>query len=279
MPGEPEPIYVLARRVLLDAFEALGAQRDAVILVGAQAIYLHTGAADLAVAEFTSDADIALDPALLKPEPTLGVALGRAGFQRDPQQPGIWLAQHSLDDRRVTVPVDLLVPEAVGGAGSRAARLEGHERYVARKVRGLEAVLVDRAPMTVVAFETEDRRSFDVNVAGPAALLVAKLHKFGERAANPRRSEDKDALDVLRILRAIDRERLGAGLRAVRDAPISSETGARALGLLREHFASQAAPGSRAAARAAEPFEAPDTIAASCAALATDLLRDQEKEA
>ena len=40
MPGAPDPIYVLARRALLDALEALGDQRRAVVLVGAQAIYL-----------------------------------------------------------------------------------------------------------------------------------------------------------------------------------------------------------------------------------------------
>jgi len=34
---------VIARRVLLDALEALGEHRDPTILVGAQAIYLHTG--------------------------------------------------------------------------------------------------------------------------------------------------------------------------------------------------------------------------------------------
>ncbi len=46
MPGEsvpPDPLYALARAVLLDVLEALGDQRDAVVLVGAQAIYLHTG--------------------------------------------------------------------------------------------------------------------------------------------------------------------------------------------------------------------------------------------
>ncbi len=37
------PIYVAARGVLLDALDALGEQRQAVILAGAQAIYLHTG--------------------------------------------------------------------------------------------------------------------------------------------------------------------------------------------------------------------------------------------
>ena len=49
MPGESEE-YVKARRVPLDALRALGAQRDAVIFVGAQALYLHTGEADIAVA-------------------------------------------------------------------------------------------------------------------------------------------------------------------------------------------------------------------------------------
>lgn len=43
------PLYIVARTVLLDALDALGEQRDAVVLVGAQAIYLHAGDADIAV--------------------------------------------------------------------------------------------------------------------------------------------------------------------------------------------------------------------------------------
>ena len=35
--------------MLLDALDALSEQREALILAGAQAIYIHTGAADLAV--------------------------------------------------------------------------------------------------------------------------------------------------------------------------------------------------------------------------------------
>ena len=50
MPGAPDPVYVLARRVLLDALQALGEQRSAVVLVGAQAIYLHTCATILLMA-------------------------------------------------------------------------------------------------------------------------------------------------------------------------------------------------------------------------------------
>ena len=41
MPGEPDPLYVRARRALLDAADALEAHLDAVVLVGAQAVYLH----------------------------------------------------------------------------------------------------------------------------------------------------------------------------------------------------------------------------------------------
>ena len=62
MPGAPDPEYVAARRVLLDALEALDDHRAALILVGAQAIYMHTGEGDLAVAPYTTDGDIALDP-------------------------------------------------------------------------------------------------------------------------------------------------------------------------------------------------------------------------
>ena len=57
---------ISAREGLLDAVDALGPHSKAVILVGAQAIYVHTGesGAGFAVSPFTYDADIALDPAL-----------------------------------------------------------------------------------------------------------------------------------------------------------------------------------------------------------------------
>jgi hypothetical protein len=63
--GVPDPVYVRARRVLLDALEALGPHRESVVLVGAHAVYLQTGEADLAVAPFTQDADLLLDPRTL----------------------------------------------------------------------------------------------------------------------------------------------------------------------------------------------------------------------
>lgn len=38
-----DPLYVAARRVLLDALTLLAPHGDAVIVVGAQAVYLRTG--------------------------------------------------------------------------------------------------------------------------------------------------------------------------------------------------------------------------------------------
>ena len=71
-------LYAVARTVLLDALEALNEQRDAVVLVGAQAIYLHTGDAEIAVPAFTTDGDLVIEPARLKDEPRLVEAIRSA---------------------------------------------------------------------------------------------------------------------------------------------------------------------------------------------------------
>ncbi len=181
MPGEIDPLYVLARSVLLDALDALGAQRKAVILIGAQAIYLHTAAIEFAVAEYTTDADIALDPAALKKIPEIESAMLSAGFRRG-NRVGAWCISREVDHVIANVDVDLMVPAAVGGAGSRAARLAGHARHVARKARGLEAALIDKSLTTIRALDLSDKRSFPVAAAGPAALLVSKLHKKSKSA-------------------------------------------------------------------------------------------------
>ncbi len=47
MPGAPDPLYVRPRSALLDVLEALEPHLDAVVLVGAQAVYVHTGKADV----------------------------------------------------------------------------------------------------------------------------------------------------------------------------------------------------------------------------------------
>jgi len=80
--GDRQALYVIARRVLLDALVALRDQDDAITIVGAQAIYLRSVDLDLSVASYTSDADLGLDPQHLIDEPRLQQAMTNAGFVR-----------------------------------------------------------------------------------------------------------------------------------------------------------------------------------------------------
>jgi len=273
VPGEPDPLYVAARSVLLDALDALGPQRSAVILVGAQAIYLHTGAIELPLAEYTSDADVTLDPRLLKESPEIESALTAAGFSRS-RRVGAWVTTREVEGREVPIEVDLMVPEAVGGPGRRAARLAGHADQVARKARGLEAALVDKQIMTLRALGASDRRAFDVAVAGPAALLISKLHKIRERLAerDQRRLDDKDALDVLRLLQAVPTMDLVQALRRLQGEEVASPVTHEALAALKDLFSEARHAGAQMAVRAAGPLAVPEHIAESCAFLTRDLL-------
>jgi hypothetical protein len=197
MPGAPDDEYVAARRVLLDALAALEAHRNSIVVVGAQAVYVHTGASDLEVAEFTTDADLAIDPAALRADPRLDAALAGKGFVPDAAQPGIYWSPDGIE-------VDVMVPETLGGGGRRGARLGPHGNRAARKARGLESALVDHRRIVLGALAPDDDRSIVVQVAGVAALVIAKAHKLGERMQRaPQRMLPKDALDVLRLLRAI----------------------------------------------------------------------------
>lgn len=136
-----DELYVLARSVLLDALEGLGPHRQACVLVGAQAIYLRVGEADLAVAPFTTDGDLVIDPRRLSDVPPVDQGLMAAGFAlRGGDSVGIWVTQRATrTNPEVDVAVDLLVPEAVSPkSGRRAARLQGHAPRAARIARGLE---------------------------------------------------------------------------------------------------------------------------------------------
>ncbi len=104
IPGVLDPLYVRARTALLDTVGALGPHINAVVLVGAQAVYLHTGNADLAVAEYTTDADFAISPVEIAGAPLLDELLDKAGF-RPREHPGGWLSPQGIY-------VDLMVPEA-----------------------------------------------------------------------------------------------------------------------------------------------------------------------
>ncbi len=268
MPGEPDPRYIIARRTLLDVLEAFEVQRRALIVVGAQAIYLHTGEADVGLAPYTTDGDLVLDVDALIDEPTLSEIMERAGFRRG-QQPGCWISGDGI-------VIDLHVPASLGGTGRRGARLGPHGNVAARKARGLEAAIVDRAPQTIRAFDADDRRVLTVDVAGPAALLVSKMQKIAERERQLERSDDKDAHDVYRLLRGIDAQVLASGVKVLLAHQLSARVTAEALEYLDRLFGRPRGVGCQMVVRAAggggNLLVDAETVAASCAVLATDLL-------
>jgi hypothetical protein len=89
-------IYVEARRVLLDALTALAPHGAGIVVAGAQAVYLRTGGANIAIAPYTTDADLALDPSRLGIDPALDVAMTGAGFKLS-DEPGVWIAETEID--------------------------------------------------------------------------------------------------------------------------------------------------------------------------------------
>lgn len=48
-------------------------------------------------------------------------------------------------------------------------------------MKGLDGAIVDADPMRIESLEATDMRTYDMRVAGPAALLVAKVHKIADR--------------------------------------------------------------------------------------------------
>lgn len=259
----PEPEYVAARRVLLDALEAVGPHRKAVVLVGAQAIYLHVGDGDLAVAPYTTDGDLAIDPRELDDEPALVKSLEAAGFELA-VRPGTWT--------KTEVQIDFLVPASLGGPGRRGARLGVHGTEVARKATGLEAAVVEHTRVRLFALDPADDRAFDVSVAGVAALTIAKLHKIAERKDVPDRRQDKDGLDVLRLLRFANTAYLSSALMRLETHPIAGSVTRQARAFLGELFADREGIGAQMAVRASAGLEDEVAIAISCEALARQLL-------
>lgn len=272
MPGAPDPLYVAARRTLLDALEAVETQLDAIVLVGAQAVYLHTGEGDLAVAPYTTDGDLVVQPSALTPQPLLEELLEHAGFARAPNDIGAWAKNVSVEGVDRPMVVDLLVPAAVAGPGRRSVEIPPHDRHAARKANGLEGALVDRDLHVLRALDPEDERQFTIKVAGPAALLVSKVIKISERADRPSRSNDKDALDVLRILRAVPTAGIRSRMARLLADPVSADVTGEALEVMPSLFGTPASIGCMMAGRAAAPLEPEETISASAAALAQDLL-------
>jgi hypothetical protein len=265
VPGDaPDDIVVEARRGLLDALDALGPHARHVVLVGAQAVYLHTDSIVTGIALFTKDADVMLVPPVA-PIPEIDAAM-RAGHFIRGGQPGIWTS----DGRQV----DLLVPEQLAVArGQRDARLPGHQPQVARWVPGLEGAAGDNDVRTVEALDPADSRRVSLRVAGPAALLVAKAYKLADRVADarPSRIATKDAFDVYRLLQ-LPPGLLRWGFDRMAADPMAGLVAARGIEQLGQLFADSDARGTILAAQHVEGIGDPAIVSASVVALTRELL-------
>ena len=93
------------------------------------------------------------------------------------------------------------------------------------------------------------------------------------REREGKRLEDKDALDVLRLLRAIPVETFTHRLHELGESPLAGVVTREAVDHLRALFGTTTAAGTLMAVRATERLEDPRAIAESCAALTDELLQ------
>jgi hypothetical protein len=127
--------------------------------------------------------------------------------------------------------------------------------------------------MTIDSLAPDDARSAEIEVAGPAALLIAKLHKLWERRTTPGRLLDKDAHDVYRLLVATETDALASALAGLQGNELAGSVTNEAIGYLDELFApGPEAPGAMMAGRAEELIGSAPVASAAVATLAADLV-------
>jgi len=254
--------------MLLDALAALEGH-DNLILVGAQAVYHHAGEADLNVPLLTTDGDLAINTRDLAEVPEIGREVRQAGYTPGPN-PGHWV---TIGD----VAADLMVVPHQGGttkASARASRLSPHEKLTARIARGLEPALIDNEHVTIGALEPGDPRTFELRVAGPAAMLTAKAIKISERLDQAETQARPACQGVrrarrFRLLQAIDTLDLVLGFAVHREDELAAGVTAEAIEVYRTHASTQQ---GRMALLAASAAQGNPTATPALAALVTDLL-------
>lgn len=262
LPGghDTQSLYVAARRVLLDALDALANHRSAVVLIGAQAVYVQAQSAGLGRAAYTSDGDLGIDPALLAKQPLLQEAMSRAGFvkRRDettPENPGIWWKPADVDGQPLHIEVDLLVPEGLSAGGRRSAKIPPHASDAVLRVPGIEVAMENHAVHTLTALEPDDPRTVEVKVAGVPALLVAKAHKIQTRVdaaarGRPDRLSNKDASDVVGLMIASDPFEVADTFTALMKSPCVGPVTVEGLALLHRLFSAARSAGVEMAIQA-----------------------------
>ncbi len=261
--------YKKARETLIDCLEALQNHLESVVIVGAQAIYLQVPQRKRGPQQFTSDADVAVIPDKLGGPPAIADALEAKGFVPDPAKVGTW--------SKNGVGLDVMVPDALGGPGRRGARLPlPHGKRVARKAMGLEGIIADRR--TVMVESLDGSRRIEANVAGPAALIVSKMHKIEERlAVRPDQLSNKDAHDVWRLLDHTPTEELADRFERLLASDIAAKPTKQALRALHAHFIEPTGHGRKMIIAAEAQSQQGEEIGAQCARRVQELLLEMSQ--
>jgi hypothetical protein len=199
-----------ARDFLLDALVVLKPHREALIVVGAQAVYEHTRQVSGLEQPSTNDGDLAVDPDLVTPsEPICQAMLDAGFFPARPERWGIYSRRPTPPNGKPLPPtLDLIAPQSVSGSSRshRGARIAGQDKRAVSKADGLEMALVDYEWRRIGPIATSSNRlEIEAKVAGPAALLCAKAWKLYERVRDaetgkPWRLREKDAGDIWRLM-------------------------------------------------------------------------------
>ena len=129
--------------------------------------------------------------------------------------------------------------------------------------------MVDNELHKIASFDDSDRRHHLIRVAGPAALLVAKVIKIGDRSEL--RRQPKDGLDVLRLLQSQDTIPLATRLAELANDPIAGDVTRTAMTWLALSGQGVDGPLADLTAQTVAGLTDPTTITGSLVALVEDL--------
>lgn len=104
-------------------------------------------------------------------------------------------------------------------------------------------MVIDNSKILIDSLDPLDTRFFNIKVAGPASLVIAKLHKINDRILTSR-SSDKDALDLLRLLRKVNMQELANVLIRLKNDSLAGAITVTAVNSISALFSSAKSPGS-----------------------------------
>lgn len=145
-----------------------------------------------------------------------------------------------------------------------------------RRAVGLEPSLIDNDLLTIQALDSADTRSVTTRVAGPTALVVAKLHKLHDRivAGDENRIADKDAADVFRLMQTTDVSAFVAMNKILMANDVTRNVTDEAMTFMTELFGARALSGVRMAVSALTPAVPEERVVGVTAAFVSQTLAE-----